>query len=134
MAYFIPWEKSKYANILKERKQTIVPIGLLDHIEIVFLHYKTADEAYEKWNRRLARINWDHILVKCTKQNGMTDEQVVLYDKIPISNKIIFVDKPMPNIKSAIYYKNTVDKGQVYDDIIYFNRYIDLPNWINKSF
>lgn len=59
---FIPWEKSKYANILKERKQTNVPIGLLDDIEIVFLHYKTADEAYEKWNRRLARINWNHIL------------------------------------------------------------------------
>ena len=133
---FIPWQESKHADSLRERNQTNVPIGKLDDVEIVFLHYKSESEAYEKWNRRVARINWDHILVKCSKQNGMTDEQVEQYDKLPINNKIIFVDKPMPNVKSAVLYykKRDIIDGQVCDDIICFNKYVDLAKWINSSF
>lgn len=66
----------------------------------------------------------------------MTDEQVEQYDKLPINNKIIFVDKPIPNVKSAVLYKKKRDiiDGQVCDDIICFNKYVDLAKWINSSF
>ena len=37
------------------------PYGLCDDILIVFQHYKTFDEAKEAWNRRKARVNYDHI-------------------------------------------------------------------------
>lgn len=131
---FISWEESQHALDLKRKGQTNVPIGRLGDVEIVFLHYTSEKEAYEKWNRRIERINWDHILVKCTKQNGMTESQIQEFDSLPIKNKFIFVEKVMPNVNSAIYYRDSIINDQVVDDIIFFNKYIDIPRWINQSF
>ena len=61
------------------------PLGLLGgKIHIHFVHYKTFSEAYEAWNRRLARFNYDNIVVIKTdglansidKKVRMSDEQV----------------------------------------------------------
>lgn len=132
---FIPAEKSKYFCRLQELQQTHVPIALLGNdIEIVMLHYHSEEEVLKKWNRRKARINWDHLLVKNTMQNGMTVEQVEQYDKLPFNNKIIFVPHKMDNIRSAIWYKSDCREGQVWDDIINFNKYVDLDNLINNLY
>ena len=48
---FISVDKSKHKDNLIERN-TKCPIGVLDDIEVVFLHYKSEQEALEKWNRR----------------------------------------------------------------------------------
>lgn len=42
----------------------------------------------------------------------------------------------MPNVKSAVLYykKRDIIDGQVCDDIICFNKYVDLAKWINSSF
>ena len=42
---------SKY----KDRAKTY-PLGLLDDIEIHFTHYKSEEEAHEKWERRTASM------------------------------------------------------------------------------
>ena len=54
---FIPYTESKYREIIEKRHQTEVPIARLGDIEVVFLHYKTKEEAEEKWKRRAERIN-----------------------------------------------------------------------------
>lgn len=132
---FIPVEKSKHYKRLKELNQINVPIALLgDNIEIVMLHYHSEEEVLEKWNRRKQRINWDHLLVKNTQMNGMTGTQVKEFDELPFEHKIIFVPKKMDNIKSAIWYKTDCRDGQVMDDIINFNKYIDLTKWINSCY
>lgn len=53
--------ESAHKDTLYKLHQEIVPIGLIDDVEVVFLHYKTFDEAVEKWNRRKSRINWDNL-------------------------------------------------------------------------
>lgn len=134
---FIPAQQSRYYTRLKELNQTNVPIAIIgDDIEIVMLHYHSEKEVVEKWNRRKDRINWDHLLVKNTMQNGMTEEQVVEFDKLPFKHKMIFVPYTMNNITSAVYYKSKIDckNGQVVDDIIKFNKYIDLTKWINSCY
>lgn len=132
---FIPVEKSKHYKRLKELNQINVPIALLgDNIEIVMLHYHSEEEVLEKWNRRKQRINWDYLLVKNTQMNGMTGTQVKEFDELPFEHKIIFVPKKMDNIKSAIWYKTDCRDGQVMDDIINFNKYIDLTKWINSCY
>ena len=45
---FISVDESKYCKDLYGRKQNHVPLAKLDDIEIVFLHYKTNEEAEEK--------------------------------------------------------------------------------------
>lgn len=34
------------------KEDTVYPIGVIDNIEIHFLHYKNNDEALKKWNNR----------------------------------------------------------------------------------
>lgn len=44
-------------------------IGKLDDIEVVFLHYKSEEEAYQKWNRRKKRINYNNLIFKFNDMN-----------------------------------------------------------------
>ncbi len=50
---FIKPAESKYYDYLKMNTDEFenYPIGLLGDIEIDFFHYKTEEEAREKWNR-----------------------------------------------------------------------------------
>ena len=59
---FINYEMSAHKETIVQKGQTEKPIGILGDIEIVFLHYKSAEEAMEKWNRRKQRIHWDNLL------------------------------------------------------------------------
>jgi len=132
---FIPASKSKHYQRLQELNQTNVPIAVLgDDIEIVMLHYHSEKEVNEKWNRRKKRINWVHLIVKCTMQNGMTMEQVKQFDELPFKHKIIFVPQKMDEIQSAIWYKSDCKDGQVWDDIINFNKYVNLKKLINSLY
>ena len=55
--------KSDYVNGLKEMKPNL-PIGKLDDVEVVFLHYFSNAEALEKWLRRKSRMNLDNMIFK----------------------------------------------------------------------
>ncbi|MCA6056256.1 DUF1919 domain-containing protein, partial [Bacteroides thetaiotaomicron] len=68
---FITFKESRYRKILEQRggKNIICPIGVFDDIEVIFLHYKTSEEASEKWRRRKARIYWNNIFFKMSEQN-----------------------------------------------------------------
>ena len=60
---FIPKSESKYYYRYKDRDK-YYPIGKQDDIEVVFLHYKSEEEAYQKWNRRKKRINYNNLIFK----------------------------------------------------------------------
>ena len=112
-----------------------VPIGVLDDVEIVFLHYKTENEAKQKWERRCKRINWDHILVKNSYMNCCSDDLMIKFDNLPYKNKLFFVGKDVSNVNCSIVYKaNNNNFIEVSEDTIYFNRYFDLNEWINGSY
>ena len=89
---FISVDKSKHKDKLVERN-TKCPIGVLDDIEVVFLHYKSEQEALEKWNRRSKRINWNNIVFKFSEQNCCSMKEIVEFDELPYDRKIIFTTK-----------------------------------------
>lgn len=68
------------------------PVGVLSNgkntIEIFFLHYHSEQEASEKWERRIKRINWDKLLVKFNDQNGCNETDVENFMKLPFKNKL----------------------------------------------
>lgn len=39
------------------------PTGMLDDVKIVFNHYKTEEQAEEKWNQRKQRVNYDNLFI-----------------------------------------------------------------------
>ena len=131
---FINYKESPHKDVLIERGETEKPIGMLDDVEIVFLHYKSPEEAKEKWNRRAARMDKEHLLVKCSMQNGMTEEQVREFDHLEYKHKMVFVPRPMPEVKSAVWYRKSGSAEQVKDDVLYFNRYVNLADWINSCY
>ena len=92
---FIKLEESRYCDKLKSLggKNIKCPIGVIDDIEIIFLHYQTPEEAKMKWNRRKKRIHWDKLYLKMSESNMCNLEHLKAFDKLLYNNKFMFVSK-----------------------------------------
>lgn len=134
---FIEPSKSKYEKVLKkDHRFGKYPIGKLKDIEIMFLHYKSKEEAREKWNRRCKRINWNKLLIKFNDQNGCTEEEVYEFYSLPYKNKLFFTVKDWDVKKVDGYYKI---KQYTSDDYVTAshepwgkNSYVNLEKIINN--
>lgn len=86
--------ESKYGK--RENEKERYPIGVIgDDIEIQFLHYKSEEEAYEKWNRRRDRLvndlKFGYILFfKMDDSNFATKEHFEEFHKLGFKNKVSF--------------------------------------------
>lgn len=128
---FISYRDSKYCETLAEHNQTEKPIGILDDVEIVFLHYKTEEEAYEKWNRRKARINWDNLYIKFSKMNQCTEKHMKEFSELPFEKKILLGTRKTPKYKCEVYWGGKTDEnGQILLDTIPFPGNLKLSNII----
>ena len=127
---FIQAKNSRYHEILKERGQDNIPIGLLDDVEIMFLHYSTPEEAREKWDRRVRRINWDHLIIKSSQQNLATIDHLRAVDRLPYKDKIIFTTGDY-GLSSQVIYKESLGLPEIFDEVTHFKSYLDLPALIN---
>ena len=90
------------------------PVGLLGDLRIDFVHYKSPEEAREKWNDRKKRINIENMYVIFTEQGDCTEECVKSFDELPFENKVVFTCKPYNDIKSAIFVKNILESPREY--------------------
>ena len=134
---FIPPETSRYAAELKNDKRFgTYPIGVIDDIEIMFLHYHSEQEAREKWARRCSRINWDKMIVKFNDQNGCKEAHVKAFADLPIKNKLFFTIHDWPVTKWEGY---CIIRQHTRDSCITAshepfgkNRYIDFTRLINS--
>ena len=131
---FISIADSAYREELYRRggKNLTCPIGVLDDIEIVFLHYKTKEEAYEKWTRRCRRIHWNRMYYKMSEQNLCTHEDLAAFDKFPSDCKFVFVCKDY-QLKNQVFCDEWKDEDEVSNDTIHFRKYINCVNWINSK-
>lgn len=121
----IPLQESKYRDILIRKGQANVPIGRLDDVEIVFLHYKTPEEALLKWSRRVKRVNFKNLVIKFSEMNLCTDEHLAKFDALPYKRKIVFVTKKR-GLKSEILFKKYKGQSEIKDDTTFFRRYVNL--------
>ena len=84
------------------------PIGYLEYdghdVEIEFLHYKSEDEAREKWTRRCKRINWDDLLVVGSEVDECTKEDVENFVSLPYERKYFFVRNKYDDVMSDCIY------------------------------
>lgn len=115
------------------------PLIRIEDIKIHAVHYKTVDEFKEKWVSRGKRINFDNLFVLMTERDGCTTEHIKAFDQLPYRNKVIFVHKPMPEIKSACYILTTELDGKdgqwiqpltSYVHRFTSKRYIDLFDYV----
>ena len=131
---FIDAKDSKYYEILKERNQLDKPIGILRDVEIVFLHYKSREEALEKWNRRKERVNFDNIYLKFSPMNMCEETHLKSFDELPFENKVMIVDQGRKGkYKCAVYYKGSVKNGELISDTEPFPGTVSLKKILKKS-
>ena len=117
------------------------PVGLLDgELEILFIHYGTEQEAYDKWTRRTARMkkvrDKNRYFYKYCDRDDATSEMLRQFHRLPFKNKVSFGVEPLP-IK-AHYQVAEADGNQkmvVDGKALYrfsFN-YLDVLHWITTG-
>jgi uncharacterized protein (DUF1919 family) len=129
--HFINYKESKYSKILEARNETHVLIGCLADVEIIFLHYKNQQEVYEKWNRRIERINFDYVLIKFSQMNLCEEKHLSAFDQLPFNRKLMFTNNPRRDLISSVYFKGYENQNEIINDTIYFKKYFNLTAWIN---
>lgn len=100
------------------------PIVQCDDIKLYCVHYKDFNEVKEKWRSRSKRINWNNIFIIMSERDGCTYEDIKKFDLLPFNNKVIFVHKDMPEIKSSYYIPGTELNGIDGQHIIPLTSYV----------
>ncbi len=126
-------QASKY----KKRPKTY-PIGVLDDIEIHFTHYKSEEEALEKWKRRKARMldiskkKWLHMI--CDRE-FVTKEMILDFHSLSLESKISFGNFALQN-QGHIQILETpkgnpafVPNGKQLFKLSFL--YFDIVHWLN---
>lgn len=85
---FIPWNESSRYYALKDI--TPYPVAKLGDIEIYFMHYHSEEEAKSKWERRIKRINTEHMLFKLSQREGCSKADVEQFMSLPLRHKLCF--------------------------------------------
>lgn len=123
-----PATKSKYLQ------QTKYPIGLLEDIEIHFLHYDSFEDAKTKWNKRKARINFNNLFIKMNDDDLFDIRHAQAFEKLPFAKKVFFsaqkYDLPSNVQIEKLSNKLTIKNGK---DLKKYHQYFDVVNWLNEK-
>ncbi|MBW3127585.1 DUF1919 domain-containing protein [Hymenobacter profundi] len=127
-------KESRYESIneLRKRINKNFPMANLnEEIEIHFLHYESEKEAFDKWARRVKRINWDNIFVKFDgSKDYATTSLVYEFDKLPFSS-LQFLKDNIKSVSTAVTIPNYTTDGKAQFEISL--KYIDIVSWLNGS-
>lgn len=122
---FIKPEESRWKDmpqVSEDKRFGSYSVGVLSNgknsIEIFFLHYHSEQEAREKWERRVQRINWNKLLIKFNDQNGCTEKEVNKFMKMAYKNKLFFTCKVWKNARGGVYSYSSVPKARVYNGFV----------------
>lgn len=128
----VPAEQSKhYAELVTKHEEDVL-VGKIEDVEIIFLHYHSAEEALTKWVRRSSRINWNNLFIKFSQMNNCSDEHIRDFDSIPFHNKICFTAQDYPKYSSCIKFPGYEHSLQVENDTDRFNKCLNVIDWLNN--
>ena len=112
------------------------PLGRLDDIEIHFMHYSSKSDAYEKWNRRKQRINFDNLILTFTDKDLCTPELLREFDDLPFDNKIVLTANSWPHIRSHVqvpHFNGLSEIGDCYTRYDHLT-HVDFRELVDSSF
>lgn len=130
---FISAEESRYADVLRGRNQLHVPIGIIDDVEIVFLHYATAEEAEQKWNRRKKRVNYNDVFLKFSNMNLCTSDCMKQFDRLPFENKFMLNKNKQVEYNCEIYWSGESNDKEVLNDTNQYPGNLKLWSLLNRT-
>ena len=95
-------------------------VGLPD-INLLFVHYKTFEEAKEKWETRFLRVNYDDIFIVMDRGMDSRDEILDEFYQLQYKHKIFFTHKDNPNrwpnnFRFSFYTEEKYASGCLYNN------------------
>ncbi|MCF8463891.1 MAG: DUF1919 domain-containing protein [Flavobacteriales bacterium] len=112
------------------------PVGLVNGVEIHFLHYKSEQEAFDKWTRRSKRVSFKdgEVLFKFDDRDGATPAHIHRYFELGLPNAICFTKQAYPEHNMNVQVAMPASAPSVMDGFALFKesiKYFDLDEWIN---
>lgn len=77
------------SSLAKAGKDIHYPVGLIDDVEVYFMHYPDPEEALTKWNRRASRMNFNKLFFLLTETAISTEEQIAAFSRLIDARKSI---------------------------------------------
>lgn len=116
------------------------PIGLLDDVEIQFLHYTSREIAMEKWNRRLQRMKTvtdkDNYFFEISERDKTDKDVLETFHQLPFKNKISFGHSSI-QLPTHIEISESDKTGlESPDGLTLYKlafKYVDVLHWINAG-
>ena len=119
------------------------PVAKIDDVEIHFLHYKSENEAREKWSRRTSRMleesNMDNYYFKICDINIGNENVLHKFHQLPFRNKVSFGVKNYAALKDKNHIKiresNKNEGVHVPNGVKLFKLsflYFDIPKWLTN--
>ena len=130
-AYPISVYKSKHKDKILKNGNNMV--GRIGDIEVVFVHYKSAIEACDKWNKRRKRVDFNNLLVKYNDQNFFKKEDLIEMLSLNIKNFIFFTSKKSNVLNNNCYLiEKYKDDDFVKEDIKSSHKIISIKKILNN--
>lgn len=117
------------------------PCAHLDDIDIHFTHYHTEQEAENKWQDRVKRIQKENIFIFLEERDGLTKEEILKLSTLKVKGIVVFTANEYEDIPYAVFIKKYQRQGEIgnilkrslIDDAREYERYFDFPKWFNDA-
>ncbi len=117
------------------------PVGQLTYnnrsIRIDFMHYKSFEEAKQKWEERKRRVDFSNLYIVQVVPKGLTQEYVNSFSSLPYKHKLLvthennFISECM--VQHKIFTKKNYRSGEIlnYKSYISCKRHMDDIDYIS---
>lgn len=117
------------------------PCAHLDDIDIHFTHYHTEQEAENKWQDRVKRIQKENIFIFLEERDGLTKEEILKLSTLKVKGIVVFTANEYEDIPYAVFIKKYQRQGEIgnilkrslIDDAREYECYFDFPKWFNDA-
>lgn len=101
LKYYLSCDMVEYKEISETHWKQMVeilghepdfPCGLLDDVALMFQHYKSFEEAKEKWDRRVKRVDYDHIGYLFVLDRNRYEEEAREFGNLRLPNSVLFTN------------------------------------------
>lgn len=79
---------SQRSTLAKMGRDICYPVGLIDDVEIYFMHYPDPEEALSKWYRRASRMNFKKLFFLLTETELTTEDHIKRFSNL-IGGKLL---------------------------------------------
>jgi uncharacterized protein (DUF1919 family) len=135
---FTTHSRYPWVNQARQRGQ-VYPIGLLNRqVELHFVHYATPQDAWDKWTRRVKRMDLSHperFFFKFCDRDRCQPAHIAAFDQLDYPNKVCFTSQPYPDLSSVVWIQACQPQAEVVNGYALYplcRQYFDVKAWFNR--